>query len=182
MGKVNETFLVGDESRSNRVEIEVKNGFGGNKIKIHVDGTEVVSKRISFNTRGGERFMAGGQQLEVRWIWGEVSGQPKSVVVIDEQEQILWMHKSDQAAKLDIDMKMPGWAWVFVILSAAIPVISLGGLVPIVIGLTAGYSVRNVSMNPSRTTMTNVLMCLGVVVTAWVAFVAFAVIVFQMIG
>ena len=74
--------------------------------------------------------------------------------------------------------KIPVWSWFFVVASLVIPIVSLGGLVPIALGfLGIVYSVR-IGISPYMKTGMKVLASFGVVLLAWVLWYLFAVIVF----
>ncbi len=64
--------------------------------------------------------------------------------------------------------KIPVWTWFFIVTSLAIPIVSLGGLVPIALGiLGAVYSVR-FGISPYMKIGMKILASIGVVLLAWV--------------
>lgn len=166
MGKTDGSFVVENDGQSVNVQIEAHYGFR-NKVVIKRGSNTLVDEKVGFRHRSGKAFIVNGRKLEVRWIWGELSSRPKSIVVVDGIDQILWMHKSDKAAKIDIHAKMPNWAWVFILACAAIPILALGGALPIVIGIFGAMSCRSIAMNEKRSTAVNVGLCAGVAILAW---------------
>ncbi len=68
---------------------------------------------------------------------------------------------------------LPGWAWVFIVVCAAIPVVSLGGIVPMLIGLGGALGCNQIARDGSKDYNTRLLMCAGVTVLCWGLFVAF---------
>lgn len=68
--------------------------------------------------------------------------------------------------------KMPWWGWAFVVACLAIPVVALGGALPIIIGLICAGACARISISPTMSVPVRVLCCLGVTLAAWAAFIA----------
>lgn len=63
--------------------------------------------------------------------------------------------------------KIPVWSWFFILVSLAIPIVSLGGLVPIALGfLGSVYSIR-IGISPDMKIGNKILASIGVVLLAW---------------
>jgi len=72
---------------------------------------------------------------------------------------------------------MPAWGWAFVIVCVLIPVVSLGGIVPAVIGVGGAIICSVIARDASKEASTRVAICLGVTVLCWGVFIGFALLV-----
>jgi hypothetical protein len=70
---------------------------------------------------------------------------------------------------------MPGWAWLFVVGSLAIPVACLGGAIPGALGFGAAAGCASVSKRADWQTPARVMACAAITGGAWVLLLAFAV-------
>jgi hypothetical protein len=70
---------------------------------------------------------------------------------------------------------MPGWAWLFVAGSLAIPVVCLGGAIPGALGFGAAAGCAGVSKRPNWQTPARVMVCAAITGGAWLLLLAFAV-------
>lgn len=66
---------------------------------------------------------------------------------------------------------LPGWAWIFMIACGAIPVISLGGAIPMAIGFASVAGCRQIAIDSKQPLATRVAVCLGITILAWAAFI-----------
>jgi hypothetical protein len=183
MGKVQESFTVQGRDGDYRVLVEITSGAFSNKLIVNVGGRFILEEKITnFKSRGGVSFTVGDKSLELRWLWNVIIGQAESIVCLDTDEQILWMYKTDRAAKTDVYAKMPAWAWLFVLACAAIPVLSLGGALPVLIGFVSGFTCYNISLNPKQSTITKVAMCFGTTALAWASLIGLALVIARLQG
>jgi hypothetical protein len=70
---------------------------------------------------------------------------------------------------------MPGWAWLFVVSSLAIPVVCLGGAIPGALGFGAAAGCASVSKRTDWETPARVVVCAAITGGAWALLLAFAV-------
>jgi hypothetical protein len=70
---------------------------------------------------------------------------------------------------------MPKWAWIFIVLCAAIPVVAIGGAVPLLIGLAGGAACSRIAKHVSWSVAGRMAACAAVTLVSWVAFIAFIV-------
>ncbi|HEX8319450.1 hypothetical protein [Longimicrobium sp.] len=68
---------------------------------------------------------------------------------------------------------VPRWGWGFVLACAIIPVLTVGGLVPIVIGVAGATSCYRVSRDGSIPPRGRMLRCAGITTACWAATAAF---------
>lgn len=69
----------------------------------------------------------------------------------------------------------PPWAWIFAAICFAIPVISLGGAIPAMIGVGGGLGCLTIARQLKTRTRNRVVLCGAVVAGCWAVFLAFAV-------
>jgi hypothetical protein len=75
-------------------------------------------------------------------------------------------------AKVRTFSSLPGWGWVFVVACGVIPVITLGGAVPALLGIGGAAVCATLSKRPNWPTPRRVLACAGVTVGAWFLFLS----------
>ncbi|HMA36601.1 MAG TPA: hypothetical protein VKY74_19255 [Chloroflexia bacterium] len=73
-----------------------------------------------------------------------------------------------------IPRPLPSWAWAFIIACAVIPILTLGGAVPAMIGVGGAFGCANLARDSSKPVGTRVALCSGVVLLCWTLFVIFA--------
>ena len=76
------------------------------------------------------------------------------------------MAKSNAVA--DLFIGLPGWAWPFVALCLFIPVATLGGAIPVGLGLGGAIGVASMAKNADRSMRVRVVLTIGVTVLTWV--------------
>ena len=67
----------------------------------------------------------------------------------------------------------PRWSWIFVVACILIPVITLGGLIPILIGAGGAYVCAAVGRSSTRTTPTKVALSIGTTLLSWALLIVF---------
>lgn len=67
-------------------------------------------------------------------------------------------------------LKLPRWSWPFVLLCLLIPIVALGGGIPIIIGLFGAYGCIRAAVAGDRPKKKRVLISGGVVLLAWIVF------------
>ena len=68
--------------------------------------------------------------------------------------------------------KAPGWSWCFAVPCGLIPIASLGGAIPIVLGLAGILGCRTISNRRDWPLYARLLLCCGVVIADWILFIA----------
>lgn len=63
--------------------------------------------------------------------------------------------------------RMPWWAWLFIAICVAVPIVSLGGAVPVLIAALGSMWCIRLSVSPNIKTSLKVLSCFGVSALAW---------------
>ncbi len=66
--------------------------------------------------------------------------------------------------------KVPWWGWIFAVLGIVIPVVSLGGALPVLLGIAAAVSCIRISVQPQMKTAVKAFICFGITVLAWILF------------
>lgn len=72
---------------------------------------------------------------------------------------------------------IPGWAWIFVVACALIPIVSLGGGIPAAIGCGGAAGCVAAARNPDQSVEMRVGICCGITVLCWGLFVGLLVLV-----
>jgi hypothetical protein len=68
---------------------------------------------------------------------------------------------------------IPGWAWLFVAACMLIPLITLGGAIPAVIGVAGAVGCSSIARDPSKPTAVRAALCSGIVVLCWSLLIGF---------
>jgi hypothetical protein len=64
----------------------------------------------------------------------------------------------------------PGWAYVFAVACGLIPVVALGGCVPIALGIGGAGGCLQVARSRSLPAVLRVVLCVGITFVCWVMF------------
>ena len=136
----------------------VFNNFSG-KHKLTVDG-QLVPLKIPFKAN----FVGLDHQFVV-------DGEPLHLVVIGNSKADLAVNDYfiDSKQPYKPLNKMPIWAWLFIGASIAIPIVSLGGGIPVVLAF-AGSVVSARVASSNKSIVTKLLLCTITVGLCWAAF------------
>jgi hypothetical protein len=144
---------------------------------IWVDG-RVVSDQNSMKFRS-ENLLPLGEGVEgkvlVSTAW---YGAPRCRLLVDGREippsqgEKGDVHLPDQVAGQAKAPPLPPWAWAFVVLCGAIPLVTLGGAIPAAIGFGAAAGCSGAARFKSWSTATRVGICLAITVAAWAGLLA----------
>lgn len=69
--------------------------------------------------------------------------------------------------------KIPAWSWVFIVASLLIPIVTLGGAVPVLIGFLSAAGNAKIAINQRWNTPIKVALCFVVTGVAWVLLLVF---------
>jgi Fas apoptotic inhibitory molecule (FAIM1) len=73
--------------------------------------------------------------------------------------------------QVDSSNSVPSWVWAFVLACGIIPIISLGGAVPALIGSGGAAYCYSISQDTSKKMTTRIFMCFGVTAICWSLFI-----------
>lgn len=145
--------------------VEMEHNLFSNQRTIRVDGEIVEQGKFStFDFGGDYPFLIGERQavLHMRmngvWYKYDVSLGGFSV----QTGKPVWPMQP-----------MPRWSWIFVVACFLIPVITLGGLIPVLIGAGGAYVCAVAGRSATRTTPTKVALSVGTTLLSWVLLIAF---------
>lgn len=144
--------------------------FSG-KRKILLDGKPIVQESKFFDFGNEYPFRIGGHQGLVTIRTNGLSFAYD--VAIDGKS----ITTGKPVARVNA---IPGWAWSFIVVCVLIPIVSLGGVVPMLIGFMGAYGCAQVSRDGSKDHNTRLLTCAGITVLCWIIYVAFIYIVVGM--
>jgi len=95
----------------------------------------------------------------------------------DDDRCIACGHPLDRAGliarmdKTETARNTPGWVYFFATLCAAIPIVALGGLIPIGIGVGGVSACLAVGRTSSLPGIIRLMGCIGITVACWILFV-----------
>jgi hypothetical protein len=66
---------------------------------------------------------------------------------------------------------MPKWAWLFVGGCALIPIVALGGALPVIIGLGGAAACRSIARREDMSEGMRAAICLAITIGCWIGFI-----------
>ena len=161
------SWIVQIEDGTHTVEL-TKKWFGG-KRTIRVDGQIVDEYKPTWLDTGSDDVFPMGKHEGI--IHSRPNGFTTSYDLSIDGISV-------QTGKATTRLKsMPKWAWAFIVACVIIPVITLGGAIPIVIGLSGAVGCAVISRHPTRSNRSKALRMLGVTALSWGLFAAFMIVV-----
>jgi hypothetical protein len=73
--------------------------------------------------------------------------------------------------QVDSSISVPSWVWAFIFACGIIPIISLGGAIPALIGSGGAAYCYSLSQDTSKKMATRIFMCFGVTAMCWALFI-----------
>jgi len=146
-------------------EIVIKKDLIFNKHKLIIDGKEMILSNSLKNTWIGiDKLILIGNKEAIFTRRGS-----KFDIAIDG----IYIDSKKEYVPLD---KMQWWSWIFVGLCLLIPIVALGGILPVIFGIYGAMLCVQTSTNPRMKVATKIL--LNTLITAfawfWLLFVLFA--------
>lgn len=141
--------------------VALEHGFWGGRRVVTVDGNEVMRARRLIDTGSIHAFDLGRHACYV--VIASVGLAFRYDLVVDGISQ------ATGKAVLE-PLPVPVWGWVFVALCAAIPLVTLGGAVPALIGYIGGAGCYQTSRDPRRSVHRRLLICAAYTVAVWLVF------------
>lgn len=74
-------------------------------------------------------------------------------------------------------MPLPKWSYAFIVACVLIPIVTLGGAVPALVGVGGAAGCAAIARDESKPASKRVALCLGVTALSWAVFAAFGAIV-----
>lgn len=129
------------------------------KHKLEVNGKQVELQKSPFQTfTGMDRPLKLGNK-ECRFV------------IIGNMVDIAVDGAYIESKKPYVPLKsIPWWSWIFVFACIAIPIVALGGALPVVIAMFGAIYCVRVSVSPYTKTSKKVLSCIGITALAWGVF------------
>lgn len=181
MSEINDTFQLSTPSGLSDIVVNITYSKFSKNIILSYNFKTIFEKHLSLLTnKGGETFVFRGTSFRIKWRWNAF-GEPRSIVIVDMEDNIIWQYNSDEANTIEVDVFTPWWAWIFILACASLFVISGGGGIPSLIGTTGALTCRSVSRNPEKSVGMRLLQCIGITGGTWVSTFAIITIVFFMI-
>lgn len=142
------------DGKLNKVIFTPDQWFG--RHKLTVNGKQIVIKKSPFQAFVGIDQPILIADKECRFVF---IGHKADIVVdgsyIDSKKQYVPLNKT------------PWWIGIFVVTCVAIPIVSHGGALPVVIALLASIWCFRVSVLPNLKLTIKVLICFGIAILSW---------------
>lgn len=126
------------------------------KHELTINGYPVELQRPTFGSLRGidQTIMLGGIECHFVLI-GNKADFAVGGTYIDSQKPYMPLKST------------PWWAYIFMVACIALPVSTLGGALPVVLGILGFTGCLRISINPTRKTAASVFACLGLTLLVW---------------
>lgn len=154
--KKNWTFQL-EDGTSHTVRLE--HGQFSGKREIYLDDKPVVKEKKIFDTGSSHSFPINDQTCTV--VIKATGFGAKYDCLIGKRSVVTGKEVLPQ-------LPLPGWAWVFIVACGIIPILTIGGAIPTILGVGGAFYCASVSRDSSKKTGTRVAVCLGTAIACWV--------------
>lgn len=147
---------------------------------INVNGMNYQVEFRPSQWSGNHQLFVNGQQIPLQKVFFQAFVGMDQAVNIGGKECRLVMLGSK--ADLAVDgvyigsqkpyaprKGMPWWSWIFVAACVAIPIVSLGGALPMVLGVLGALGCVRTAISPSMKMPAKLLSCVGITALCWCA-------------
>ncbi|MDD2370992.1 MAG: hypothetical protein PHQ32_03205 [Firmicutes bacterium] len=140
-------------------EVVLKKDVLFNKHKLIIDGTEKnLSNSLKNNWIGIDEPIMIGNKEAIFTRRGSTFD-----IVIDG----FYVDSKKEYKPLN---KMAWWSWIFVVLCLLIPLLAIGGILPVLFGISGAVLCVQVSTNPTMKLLMKILLNILITVIAWFCF------------
>jgi hypothetical protein len=150
------TFQLEDGS-SHTVQLE--HGYFSGKREIYLDNEFILEDKKMIDTGSAHSFQINGHICTVHIRTTGFSF--KYDCTIDNRSV-------ETGQEVLPPLPLPGWAWIFIIACGIIPILTLGGAIPAVIGVGGAFFCASVAKDSSKETGTRVAICSGITILCWI--------------
>ena len=158
------TWAFEIEGEEHTVELEHK-AFSGRRI-IRVDGNLLENHSELLDVGKQYPFQIGGHE-------GVVHVQTNGFTF--NYDLSIDGRSVDTGKEVVPASPIPGWAWIFVVVCALIPILSLGGAIPAAIGFGGAYGCIAIARDLSKSVNMRIGLCVGISILCWVLYFALAI-------
>jgi hypothetical protein len=147
--------------------VEFDKRWSSSQRVIRVDGQVVLATKAGWiNTGSDDAFVLGAHQAVLHTRTNGLTFNYD--LSVDGQS----VQSGRPVAQLT---NLPKWIWFFIVACGIIPLFTLGGAIPIVIGLGGASACAVVSRHPTRSVRMKAVWAAGITMAAWAAAIAFVV-------
>ncbi|MDD6212428.1 MAG: hypothetical protein PUB22_04710 [Clostridiales bacterium] len=126
------------------------------KHRLTINGKDIELKKSPFQV-----FVGIDQPIHI-------AGKECRFVLIGNKADIAVDGTYVDSKKMYVPLNsMPWWTWIFIVACIAVPIVSLGGALPVLIALICSAWCVRVSVSPGIHASIRVLCCFGISVLAW---------------
>jgi Fas apoptotic inhibitory molecule (FAIM1) len=154
------TFPLEDGMHTVQIEQDAWTG----RRSVTVDGALLESRVVLMSRADVPRFQINGHGCSLHFRGNSFSYNYE--LMIDGRT----LGQGQDAAPQRLQ-PIPIWAWAFVVACAIIPVVALGGCLPILIGIGGAAGCVTLARDPKRALGMRLALCSGIVVLCWGAFI-----------
>jgi Fas apoptotic inhibitory molecule (FAIM1) len=145
--------------------IDLDKRWASGKRVIRVDDRIVFESKLAWmNTGNDDEFRVG---LHECVLHSRTNGFTASYDLSVDGRSV---HTGQPMTKLQ---SMPKWVWIFIVACMVIPVVTLGGALPVLLGLGGAWGCVVISRHPTRSTRAKAAWAAGITVVAWALLIAF---------
>jgi hypothetical protein len=158
----NKVWHIHDNGDDYEIRAEYRQFSGGHKVTVN--GIPVGHKRSFIQgITGMDQILTLGTKEAHLVMIGNRADLAVDGVYLDSGEPYLPL------------LPMPRWNWVFIVLCFIIPVLSLGGVVPVLIAFMGAYATVKVSVKRDMGLFFQLLLSTLITAGAWILFLAFVI-------
>ena len=147
--------------------VELEHGYWSGKRTISIDG-----ERMNLPQKEASSFFDFGSHHTIH------IGQVSAIIHIKTNGLTFNYDLSIEGRSVETGRTVtvttapaPRWAWAFVAACGLIPVLSLGGAIPLMIGMGGSTGCYAIALNPSRYRSVRLLLCTGITLLCCVLFI-----------
>lgn len=148
-------WIININGKENEV-IFTPNKWTG-KHKLTINGKEVKLNSSSFQSLLGldQAINIGGKECRFVLIANKADIAVDGIYIDSKKEYVPLK-------------SMPWWTWIFIAICIAVPIVSLGGALPVLIALLCSVLCVRVSVSPNMKILPKILICSGISLLAWI--------------
>lgn len=147
--------------------VELKHGYFSGHRELRLDG-----QPVPLPPRGALSWLDIGGEHPF-----QIAGRPAAVLIgsngLTFSYDLVVDGRSVTTGNEVKRTEMPGWGWGFVLACAIIPVVTVGGVVPVVIGAGGAIACHRTARDGTRPERSRAMRCAGITAACWAGTVAF---------
>jgi hypothetical protein len=161
MAKKSWSFQLDDSTHT----VELDHGYYSGKRKVTLDGKVIQNTANILHV-----FFDIGSQFTF-----QINNHSGTIVIHTNgfrftSDLVIDGKSMETGQEVKLPAPISGWIWFLIIACAMIPVISLGGIIPILIGFGGVTGCLKVVQNPRINVRQRFIFCVGITILCWLGF------------